>query len=351
MPQNTKNKSFKRIGPQPLGLHMLMAAGKGAETVQGFLKGLKRYRSSSFERIEPDYIVFYSWERVVLYDCGGCGQPVLLVPSMINKSYILDLAPDVSLVQHLKDEGFHVFMMDWGEPDGENLTIDQVVGDYLLASLSMIYESYGKVKLLGYCMGGLLALAATCIGEKYIDRLVLVATPWDFSKTKSAEMLLKHKAKVEAYLSQASVVSADVMQTHFESLNPAASMKRLLAYGVENNDGHVRRLSYLEDWLSDCVDVDLPIAKSVVLDCYIHNKPMENEWIVAGRVVDPSRLSVKSLFVIPQKDMIVPVDSAEALAHSMKDSTIHYYSSGHVGVMAGRNCKYFYINLTEWLCV
>jgi polyhydroxyalkanoate synthase len=45
--------------------------------------------------------------------------PVLLVYALILRPYILDLLPGNSLVEHLLGEGFDVYLLDWGCPDGE----------------------------------------------------------------------------------------------------------------------------------------------------------------------------------------------------------------------------------------
>src|SRR4051794_25982307 len=43
--------------------------------------------------------------------------PLLLVFSLISRSYILDLTPGNSFVEQLLDAGFDVYLLDWGEPD------------------------------------------------------------------------------------------------------------------------------------------------------------------------------------------------------------------------------------------
>ena len=45
------------------------------------------------------------------------GPPVLIVHSLVSRSYILDLRPGSSLVEYLTDAGLDVFLLDWGVPD------------------------------------------------------------------------------------------------------------------------------------------------------------------------------------------------------------------------------------------
>src|SRR4051795_10984514 len=49
--------------------------------------------------------------------------PVLMVMSLVSRSYIFDLRPGNSLVEYMLGPGFDVFLIDWGvphPPDAEN---------------------------------------------------------------------------------------------------------------------------------------------------------------------------------------------------------------------------------------
>ena len=43
--------------------------------------------------------------------------PLLIVPPMINKFYITDLAPGRSMIEYLVGQGHQVFVMSWRNPD------------------------------------------------------------------------------------------------------------------------------------------------------------------------------------------------------------------------------------------
>src|SRR5215470_17036204 len=46
--------------------------------------------------------------------------PLLIVPSLINRYYLLDLVPGRSLVEYLVGHGIDVYMLDWGVPGPED---------------------------------------------------------------------------------------------------------------------------------------------------------------------------------------------------------------------------------------
>ena len=86
--------------------------------------------------------------------------PVLIVMSLISRSYILDLSPGMSFVQALRDEGFDVYLLDWGIPDEADAGIGlfDYVDHLLPAAVEAVLERSGadELSLIGYCYGGLL---------------------------------------------------------------------------------------------------------------------------------------------------------------------------------------------------
>src|SRR4051812_45004740 len=59
--------------------------------------------------------------------------PVLIVPSILYRYSILDLAPAASLVGYLVEQGIDVYLLDWGAPgrDDRYVTFDQYISGYL----------------------------------------------------------------------------------------------------------------------------------------------------------------------------------------------------------------------------
>ena len=50
--------------------------------------------------------------------------PILLVPSLINRHYVLDLMPNKSFAQWLVARGHDVYVIDWGTPGDEDRFLD-----------------------------------------------------------------------------------------------------------------------------------------------------------------------------------------------------------------------------------
>ena len=110
--------------------------------------------------------------------------PVLVIYAFINRHYILDLLPQVSVTRSLLNQGLDIFATDWGTPSvyDKSLTIGHFVNRYLDKSIDFIRKitKSDKVSLLGYCWGGDLALMYAAIHPEKVKNLITIATPGDF---------------------------------------------------------------------------------------------------------------------------------------------------------------------------
>ena len=94
--------------------------------------------------------------------------PVLLVFALINRPDIFDLRPGNSFVEFLLDEGYDVFLLDWGVPDeaDADLGLEHYVCDEIPSALREVRRASGQEEatLLGWCIGGTLVAAALRAG-------------------------------------------------------------------------------------------------------------------------------------------------------------------------------------------
>jgi len=89
--------------------------------------------------------------------------PLLLVPPMINKYYVADLAPGRSMIEHWLDNEQQVFTISWRNPSAEHRAwdLDTYVGA-VVAALDAVQEITGadRSHVLGLCAGGIVSSVA-----------------------------------------------------------------------------------------------------------------------------------------------------------------------------------------------
>jgi polyhydroxyalkanoate synthase len=305
-----------------------------------FLDGLEAYRRHPYRRKEPrEFGVWRSGDaRLLDYRPGG-GPGVLVIPSLINRYYVLDMLPERSFVRFLADRGLRPLVLDWGEPgetERDFTLTDYITGPLEAAMGAAVGLTGGPVGLIGYCMGGLLALALALRRPAETACLALLATPWDFHAERQAQAQLLAATVEAALLGQGDApLALDVIQGLFLALDPFLAERKFIRFaGLDQDSAAARDFVALEDWLNDGV----PLAREVALECgrswYRDNDPGHGEWRVAGEPVRPVELRAPSLVVLPSRDRIVPPLSAKSLATAIAEAAVLRPPFGHIGMMA-----------------
>ena len=114
--------------------------------------------------------------------------PLLIVPPMINKFYITDLAPGRSLIEFLTGQGFQVFVISWRNPDRRHRDWDlDAYGHAVVDALAAMrgIARVPRASVLGLCAGGIITsmvsahlsrtgqlgqLASLCLGVTVLDQ-------------------------------------------------------------------------------------------------------------------------------------------------------------------------------------
>jgi polyhydroxyalkanoate synthase subunit PhaC len=86
--------------------------------------------------------------------------PLVIVPPVINKFYVMDLAPGRSMVEYLVGRGLQVFMISWRNPDARHAQWDLgTYGQAVLEAMDAAARITGSEQtvLAGACSGGIIA--------------------------------------------------------------------------------------------------------------------------------------------------------------------------------------------------
>ncbi|MBA2374787.1 MAG: alpha/beta fold hydrolase, partial [Rubrobacter sp.] len=112
--------------------------------------------------------------------------PILIIYALINRPYILDLMPGNSLIEYLTDEGFDVYMLDWGVPGDEDkdMSFEHYVLDYIPRAAKKVMKTSGTddFTLFGYCMGGTMSAMYASLFPDTLKNLILMTAPTSFPK-------------------------------------------------------------------------------------------------------------------------------------------------------------------------
>jgi polyhydroxyalkanoate synthase len=340
----------------PAGLAAALAS-EGRRRLGRLLDGIAAYRHHPWRRPPDSVPVLWQEGTTRLLDYGtGSGAPVLLVvPSLINRAYILDLTPETSLLRFLAAAGWRPLLVDWGAPGaaerGFGLT-DYIAGRLEAALDAARAAGPGRPVLAGYCMGGLLAAALALRRPQDLAGLVLLATPWDFhaERPEQARMIGAAAAAFEPALTAMGELPVDLIQLLFAAIDPFQVIRKFLDFaGLDPASERARLFVALEDWLNDGVPLAAPVARECLAGWYGENSPARDAWRVAGRAVTPASLAMPALVVIPDRDRIVPPASALALVGRLPHAAVLRPPAGHIGMVVTGAPDRLRRPLLDWL--
>lgn len=323
-----------------------------------FLTGIEAYRRHPYHRDLPDVPVV--WQegstRLLGYgEPGASGPAVLVVPSLINRGYILDLTAKRSFLRYLAGKGMRPFLVDWDAPGAEeaDFHLTDYVDGRLGRALEVVLAHAGRPLVVGYCMGGLLALGIALLRQEAVGGLGLLATPWDFHapSARAAQLIEGMRPVLTDAINQTGGLSVDLLQSLFATVGPAGIERKFRMFGgLKPGSVRARDFVALEDWLNDGVPLVRGVAEECLFGWYVENQPARGEWRLAGEIISPAAFRKPCLSLVPAADRIVPPQSALALTSTMSKGRHRLVAGGHIGMMTGRNAKAdAYAHMAKWI--
>lgn len=328
-----------------------------------FLDGLEKYRTHGYARILETPPPLWEAGATRLLDYGVTsprerpGRPVLVIPSLVNRSHIMDLTREHSFLRYLAANGFRPLLVDWGMPEPDDLkkSLDYyIVGD-LVSALEVALDTAGgqRVPILGYCMGGTLAAALSVLRPEKTAALLLLAAPWDFHADTGGPppALAATRPALENLIDSLGYLPVDALQAMFLTIDPLQGWTKFQAFAdLPAGSPEAEIFVALEDWLNDGVPLAGDVARACLFDWYGDNEPARGKWTVAGVSIDPGKITCPTLGVLPAHDRIVPPASARALVDAIPGADSLSPNAGHIGMMmGGRAKKELWTPLSAWL--
>jgi polyhydroxyalkanoate synthase len=339
--------SQHRPRPLPLFLDLLRRETAGdPHRLARMLAGLRRYQQAERPAPPPPAPVVARAGRALLrdYGTGGPGPALLFVPSLINPPSVLDLGPGRSLLRWLAGEGFRPLLVDWGGPTPADAGQD--LAAHVESMLLPLIDALDRpLVLIGYCLGGTMAIAAAA--RRPVAALALIAAPWSFAgypapARRALAGLWDHAAPVAT---QMGLLPMEALQTAFWQLDPARIAARFESFATQAD---IADLVRLEDWANDGPPIALAAARDLFEGCYRDDRPGTGHWSVAGGRVDPAAIACPILDILSTTDRIVP--AATALSTVLPQARTHRIALGHVGmVVGGRAQDHLWQPLRDWL--
>ncbi len=370
----------------------LRTIGYSQQQLTEVIRGIQKYQS--YTRQREHFELQKVWENETLTVVKPVGikepqdmidtNPLLLVPSLINKAHIMDLAPERSLLRWLNENGVVAYLLDWGDlaADEENKTMSlaQLLRNKLVPAVERLARMHAeKIDLLGYCMGGTLIAGAWHMMRKDVGKIIFLATPWDFhasaqtndtandtaNDTEQAvestvsppqelsEMVKNWAPVVLPVIKEKKCLPKEYTQSLFAALGAQSAVNKFIKFsGMRPAGAQADLFVKAEDWLNDGVDLPGRIAHECIQGWFLDNEPARGQWFVDDHCVNPAKFNAPCLIIAARKDALVSYPNACALHEQIAQEhrTLLAPDTGHVGLIVGKNAiRDVWQPLLEWL--
>lgn len=265
-------------------------------------------------------------------------EPILILPAWIMKYYILDLSPNNSLVNWLVSHGHTVFIVSWINPTTKdrNLSMDDYYRLGVMAAMDKIacLRPKTKIHLMGYCLGGTLALIAAAAMARDKDRrlksLTLLAAQGDF--TDAGELLLFTNKSEISFLE-------NMMweQGYLDTKQMAGTFQMLRSYDLiwskmiqDYMHGERRGMIDLFAWNADATRMPYKMHSEYLEKLFLNNDLVAGRYQVEGKNIAAENITVPTFAVSTEKDHVAPWKSVYKI-HLMlnHDLTFVLADGGH----------------------
>lgn len=288
--------------------------------------------------------------------------PLLLVYALINKPFIFDLVPGRSFVEYMLEQGFDVYLLDWGHPGPEDhgITFDDYVTHYLRRAVRKVGRISGsdEISMLGYCIG---ATIAVTYGAVYPDaplrNLILLTAPIDFEGAPEGSMavwLEEGRLDIDKLVDTLGNVPGELIRFWAKLLKPVENFfgAYINLMKMQGDRNAVLAWQAINRWVEDVIPFAGEAFRQFVMVYLRGNKLIRGEHEIDGMKVDLKNISASVLNIVALHDHLVSQSQSEGVMSliSSEDKQLTVIPATHVGLMISRGARYkLWPEVATWL--
>ena len=226
-------------------------------------------------------------------------------------------------VRNLLDQGFDVYMIDWGTPGQTDkyLDLDDYVNGYLDHCIRFVQRdaNVDSVSLQGYCTGGTIAAAYTALHPENVRNLIATAPVIDgWRDTTVISNLAKH-VDVDKMFSTIGNMPPEFMYYCFSVLKPFEQgiEKYINFFDNIENKRFVDNFIRVEKWLMDTPPIAGELFRQWIKYIYQDNLLIKNEMHVGGERVSLQNITMPIFIQVAAGDHLVSPECSMPLYYAV----------------------------------
>ncbi|MDD3761729.1 MAG: alpha/beta fold hydrolase [Nevskiales bacterium] len=278
-------------------------------------------------------------------------QPIVIVPPLAVNMLIYDLFPERSLVTFLRDQGYPLYLIDWGRPTRRHAhyRLATYLTRFMPEMLRKVraHSGHRRLTLHGWSLGAMLSYAYTALGDPDIDRLVLLGPPCDYHAKGMQNRRLAAPLKTLQNTTGWGVHRSPRVLWHvpgwanalgFKLMSPGTTLRGYtqLLRRLDDREfvaAHATNAAFLDDMVAYPGGVMQDIVQYLVTD----NVLAHGRLPIHGSPARLADIRTRVLMVIGDKDPIITPQASrrliELMAHA--DCEMIEVPGGHMSIVSG----------------
>jgi polyhydroxyalkanoate synthase subunit PhaC len=292
------------------------------------------------------------WSRgrasLMHYTAGAdAGRPaILLVPSLINRSYIWDLRHGDSFVEHLLGAGYDVLCLDWGLPDARDAhnTMSTYIDDYMMAAVAAATRRCASVPIvIGHCFGGLIAVLWAASTEQQPPALITLAAPTNWDEVGPLSWITRQgRIEPEDVLDETGNVPPAAMLAAFRMIRPLGDAVTYVTLVDRLHDREATQAIWaLTVWARGHIPFPGATFVEMIRKLSRENSLTTGKVAFGGRIRELSSITAPFLNIYGSKDHVAPPESVKPLTGLVgsRKAEQRELNAGHIGLLVGSTMR------------
>jgi polyhydroxyalkanoate synthase len=289
--------------------------------------------------------------------------PILLVPPLAAPAWCFDLRRGCSLAEHLLARGYPTYVVDYGAISFSDraLGLEHWVDEVIPGAIEAVVRDSGRdeIQLVGWCLGGIMALLATAARDLPVRSVGMIASPFDFAQVQMAAPIRR----------LASLTGGALGTTLYRMLGGAPAPLVSLGFRATAIDRYITKPIVMtqhlhdRDWLAHSQAVDEYMANMLAYPGrtfgQLYHQFFRVNELAGGTLelgdhrIELANVDVPVLAVGGKSDVLAPLAAVQhvgSLLPASPDVRIESAPGGHLGVLTGRSAvRSTWIFLDEFL--
>ncbi len=324
------------------------------------------------ERTPYEVIAEYKQHHIRYYAAPNrlYKEPLVIIPPLAINMSIYDLYPYRSLIQYFMQQGFDVYLVDWGKLSlhDRNLNFLSFIQKRIPNFVDIIREHSGsnQISLHGWSMAGVFVLLYSALNQpNYVKNLIVLGSPIDSYASGSIGRLYE---KLHKIMSRSPKIQQRLYYNLPKSLIHSSGFMNALAFKLLDPkgwlDGHLQLLKNLENidlvrehatlgkFLNQMIDYPGGINQDMLFNVWLQNPLKTGQITLHGKVLNLKKITSSLLIGAGKSDQLVTQAAVQPLTTltSSEDVQFELIPGGHLGMISSQgSANEFWPKMATWL--